>query len=149
MAKRWSSSAHVWRLRAGSVRVLLVISFAPGAMACRRDRLLLAFAIPLIVIVTAQASCRGACQFRRRDYVSAKRPRYGTLVREARAVAQGLAGAASAILAALGLATAAACSFRLPGGNDHSHDAGWRALAKETAAVLPKPARRSGLSGPC
>ena len=110
------------------------------------DRLLLAFALPVIVIVTAQAFLsRAHANWAAVSYVSATVLVTATLVREASwRWLKGSLALHLAILAALGLATAAAGSFRLPGGNDpFARTLGWRALAEETAAVLAK-ARQAG-----
>ncbi|MCL4766633.1 MAG: glycosyltransferase family 39 protein [Hyphomicrobiaceae bacterium] len=110
------------------------------------DRLLLAFALPVIVVVTAQALLsRAHANWAAVSYVSASVLVTATLIRELswRWLKASLALHA-AILAGIGLATAAAGSIRLPGAGDpFARTLGWRALAEETAAVLAE-ARRAG-----
>lgn len=110
------------------------------------DRLLLAFALPVIVIVTTQAFLsRAHANWAAVSYVSATILVTATLIREASwRWLKGSLALHSAVLIAIGLATATAGSFRLPGGGDpFARTLGWRALAEETADVLAQ-AREAG-----
>ena len=110
------------------------------------DRLLLAFALPVIVLVTVQAFLsRAHANWAAVSYVSAAVLVTATMIRDgAWGWLRGSMALHAAILVAIGLATATAGSFRLPGGADpFARTLGWRALAEETAAVLAE-ARDAG-----
>ncbi len=121
----------------GSLLVITVRAWRQGLPA--PDRLLLAFALPVIIIVTVQAFLsRAHANWAAVSYVSATVLVTATLIREVswRWLKASLA-LHVAILVAIGLATAMAGSFRLPGGGDpFARTLGWRAVAEETAAVL-------------
>jgi len=121
----------------GSLLVITVRAWRQGLPA--PDRLLLAFALPVIAIVTMQAFLsRAHANWAAVSYASATVLVTATLIREVswRWLKASLA-LHVAILVAIGLATAMAGSFRLPGGGDpFARTLGWRAVAEETAAVL-------------
>ena len=103
------------------------------------DRLLLAFALPVIVLVTMQAFLsRAHANWAAVSYVSATVLVTATMIRDkAWRWFNGSLALHAAILVATGVATATAGAFRLPGGADpFARTLGWRALAEETAAVL-------------
>ncbi len=121
----------------GSLLVITWRAWGEGLPA--PDRLLLAFALPVIVLVTVQAFLsRAHANWAAVSYVSATVLVTATMFRDGawRWFKSSLALHA-AILAGIGVATATAGSFRLPGGGDpFARTLGWRALAEETAAVL-------------
>lgn len=126
---------------------LLVISARAGREGLPApDKLLLAFALPVLVIVTIQAFLsRAHANWAAVSYVSATVLVTATLIRELswRWLKASMALHVAA-LAAIGLATATAGTFRLPGGGDpFARTLGWRAMAEETAALLAD-ARHSG-----
>lgn len=156
---RWTGSlvnpAHALEFLGAQLGVFGPILFpallAIAARAWRRglpapDRLLLAFALPVLLIITGQAFLsRAHANWAAVSYVSASALVTATLIRDA---SWGWLRASTALhiaLAALiGLATAAAGTFRLPGvGDPFTRTLGWRALAEETAATLAE-GRRSG-----
>ena len=128
----------------GSLLVIMARAWRQGLPP--PDRLLLSFALPVIVIVTAQAFLsRAHANWAAVAYVSATVLVTATLIRELswRWLKASLA-LHVAILAAIGLATATAGSFRLPGGGDpFARTLGWRGLGEATTAVLDD-ARRAG-----
>jgi 4-amino-4-deoxy-L-arabinose transferase-like glycosyltransferase len=126
---------------------LLVIA----VRACRQrlpaaDRLLLAFALPVLILVTGQALLsRAHANWAAVSYVAGTVLVTATLIREQswRWLRASLA-LHVLVLALIALGTAYAGSFRLPGAGDpFARTLGWRALALETQAVL-QAHRRSG-----
>jgi len=110
------------------------------------ERLLLAFALPVIVLVTVQAFLsRAHANWAAVSYVSATVLVTATMLREgAWRWFKGSLALHAAILLGIGIATATAGSFRLPvGGDPFARTLGWRAIAEETATVLAE-ARQSG-----
>lgn len=110
------------------------------------DRLLLAFALPVIGIVTVQAFLsRAHANWAAVSYVSATVLVTATMIRDmAWRWLRGSLALHAVIFAGTSVAIATAGSFRLPGGVDpFARTLGWRALAEETAAVLAE-ARDAG-----
>lgn len=128
----------------GSLLVISARAWREGLPAT--DKLLLAFALPVIIIVTAQAFVsRAHANWAAVSYVSATVLVTATLIRE---LSWRWLKASMALhvmlLAGIGLATATAGTFRLPGGADpFARTLGWSAMAEETAALLAD-ARQSG-----
>ncbi len=110
-----------------------------------RDRLLLAFALPIIVIVTAQAFIsRAHANWAAPAYVSATVLVVAMLVREGRHWLTASYGISATVIVALAIAVAFAGQFALPGGRDpFARTLGWQALAEATQARLDR-ARREG-----
>lgn len=110
------------------------------------DQLMLAFAVPVLLLVTVQALLsRAHANWAAVSYVSATVLVTTTMLREgAWRWLKGSLALHAVILVGIGIATAKAGSFRLPGGGDpFARTLGWRTLAEETAAVLDE-ARRAG-----
>lgn len=128
----------------GSLLVISVRAWRQGLPS--PDKLLLAFALPVMVIVTVQAFLsRAHANWAAVSYVSATVLVTATLIRELSwRWLKGSMALHAVLLVGIGLATAAAGSFRIPGGGDpFARTLGWQAIAEETAAVLAG-ARQSG-----
>ena len=128
----------------GSLLVIAARAWKQGLP--KPDKLLLTFALPVIAIVTVQAFLsRAHANWAAVSYVSATVLVTATLIRELSwRWLRASMGLHVAIVIGIGLATAAAGSFRLPGGGDpFARTLGWEALAQETSAVLSE-ARQSG-----
>jgi 4-amino-4-deoxy-L-arabinose transferase-like glycosyltransferase len=103
------------------------------------DRLLLAFTLPALVLITAQAFVsRAHANWAAVSYVAATVLVTATLLREAsRTWLRASLALHAALLAVLVLATAHAGSFRLPvAGDPFARTLGWKALAERTEAAL-------------
>src|SRR5690606_41760817 len=103
------------------------------------DQLMLAFAVPVLLLVTVQALLsRAHANWAAVSYVSATVLVTATMLREgAWRWLKGSLALHAAILLGIGIATATAGSFRLPvGGDPFARTLGWRAIADETATVL-------------
>lgn len=127
--------------------VLLVIA----GRACRQrlpaaDRLLIAFALPILSVVTLQALLsRAHANWAAASYVAATVLVTATLMRDrSHKWLRATLGLHGLVMALIAFATAFAGSLRLPGAGDpFARTLGWRALAVETQAVL-QAHRQSG-----
>jgi 4-amino-4-deoxy-L-arabinose transferase-like glycosyltransferase len=119
--------------------------------ACRQrlpaaDRLLIAFALPVLIVVTIQALLsRAHANWAAVSYVAATVLVTASLLRDhAQAWLRGTLALHGVVLALIAFGTTWAGSFRLPGAGDpFARTLGWRALALEAEAVL-EAHRQSG-----
>ena len=110
------------------------------------DRMLLAFALPVLAIVTVIAFIsRAHANWAAVSYVAASVLVTATLVREASwRLLRGSLALHAVLVLAIAVATAQAGRFRLPSGVDpFARTLGWKALADETRSAL-EAARRAG-----
>jgi 4-amino-4-deoxy-L-arabinose transferase-like glycosyltransferase len=110
------------------------------------DRLLIAFALPVLTVVTIQALLsRAHANWAAVSYVAASILVTATLIRDhARVWLRGTLALHGLVLALIAFGTTWAGSFRLPGAGDpFARTLGWRALALEAQTVLQSH-RQSG-----
>ncbi len=130
----------------GGLLVIVVRAYRDGLNSA--DRLLLAFAVPVIIIVTGQAFLsRAHANWAAVSYLAATVLVTATMIRD---VSWGWLRASLAlhvaVIAALALATATAGTVAVPGiGDPFARTLGWRTVANETAMILAN-ARSAGRS---
>jgi 4-amino-4-deoxy-L-arabinose transferase-like glycosyltransferase len=119
--------------------LLVIVVHASRQRLPEVDRLLIAFSLPVLIVVTIQALLsRAHANWAAVSYVAATVLVAATLIRNPRQVwLRATLGLHGVVLALIAYGTTYAGSFRLPGAGDPlARTLGWRALALETEAVL-------------